>query len=111
MSKLRLQTVPHPGGVFGGGVEGVGGVGGSPIGPLNIVHVFWIAGMSCDGCSIAATAATNPSVEDLLLGRIPNLPKVVLHHPVLSPGAGSEFIAPFRRAANGTLGAPYVVVL
>ena len=111
MSKLRLQTVPHGGGVFGAGVEGLGGIGGSPRGPLNIVHVFWIAGMSCDGCSIAASGATNPSVEDLLLGRIPNLPKVVLHHPVLSPGAGTEFIAPFRRAAEGTLGAPYVVVL
>ena len=111
MAELKLQTVPHAGGVFGAGVEGVGGIGGSPNGPLNIVHVFWIAGMSCDGCSIAATGATNPSVEDLLLGRIPNLPKVVLHHPVLSPGAGTEFIAPFRRAANGTLGAPYVVVL
>ncbi len=111
MSKLRLQTVPNAGGVFGAGVEGVGGIGGSPVGPLNIVHVFWIAGMSCDGCTIAASGATNPSVEDLLLGRIPNLPKVVLHHPVLSPGAGTEFIAPFRRAVDGTLGAPYVVIL
>jgi hydrogenase small subunit len=111
MSQMKLQTVPHAGGVFGAGVEGVGGFGGSPTGPLNIVHVFWIAGMSCDGCSIAATGATNPSVEDLLLGRIPNLPRVILHHPVLSPGAGTEFIAPFRRAAEGKLGAPYVVVL
>jgi len=110
--KQRLQTVPHAGGVFGANVDpGIGGIGGSPDGPLNIVHVFWIAGMSCDGCSIAASGATNPSVEDLLLGRIPNLPKVVLHHPVLSPGAGTEFIRPFRAAINGTLGAPYVVVL
>ena len=110
--KQRLQTVPHAGGVFGADVDpGIGGIGGSPDGPLNIVHVFWIAGMSCDGCSIAASGATNPSVEDLLLGRIPNLPKVVLHHPVLSPGAGTEFIRPFRAAINGTLGAPYVVVL
>jgi hydrogenase small subunit len=111
-SKQKLQTVPHAGGVFGADVApGIGGIGGSPDGPLNIVHVFWIAGMSCDGCSIAATGATNPSVEDLLLGRIPNLPKVVLHHPVLSPGAGAEFIRPFRAAVDGTLGAPYVVVL
>jgi hydrogenase small subunit len=110
--KQKLQTVPHAGGVFGADVEpGLGGLGGSPDGPLNIVHVFWIAGMSCDGCSIAASGATNPSVEDLLLGRIPNLPKVVLHHPVLSPGAGTEFIRPFRKAIEGTLGAPYVVVL
>ncbi|MDP1848281.1 MAG: hypothetical protein Q8K79_10865 [Solirubrobacteraceae bacterium] len=110
--KQKLQTVPHAGGVFGADVDpGIGGLGGSPDGPLNIVHVFWIAGMSCDGCSIAASGATNPSVEDLLLGRIPNLPKVVLHHPVLSPGAGTEFIRPFRKAVEGTLGAPYVVVL
>ncbi|MDQ6605792.1 MAG: hypothetical protein M3Z06_04500, partial [Actinomycetota bacterium] len=104
--------MPHAGGVFGGDVApGLGGLGGNPDGPLNIVHVFWIAGMSCDGCSIAATGATNPSVEDLLLGNIPGLPKVVLHHPVLSPGAGAEFIRPFKQAANGELGAPYVVVL
>jgi hydrogenase small subunit len=110
--KQRLPTVPNAGGVFGAHVDpGLGGIGGSPDGPLNVVHVFWIAGMSCDGCSIAASGATNPSVEDLLLGRIPNLPKVVLHHPVLSPGAGTEFIRPFRKAVDGTLGAPYVVVL
>jgi hydrogenase small subunit len=110
--KQKLQTVPHAGGVFGADVNpGLGGIGGSPDGPLNVVHVFWIAGMSCDGCSIAASGATNPSVEDLLLGRIPNLPKVVLHHPVLSPGAGTEFIRPFKMAVEGKLGAPYVVVL
>ena len=110
--RLKLQTVPHGGGVFGAdNPPGLGGLGGSLTGPLNIVHVFWIAGMSCDGCSIAATGATNPSVEDLLLGNIPGLPKVVLHHPVLSPGAGTEFIRPFQQAADGELGAPYVVVL
>ena len=111
-NKQMLPTVPHAGGVFGADVEpGLGGLGGSPDGPLNVVHVFWIAGMSCDGCTIAASGATNPSVEDLLLGRIPNLPKVVLHHPVLSPGAGTEFMRPFQAAVDGTLGAPYVVVL
>ena len=108
----RLKQVDHAGAVFGADYPiGLGGLGGSPDGPLNEVHVFWIAGMSCDGCSIAATGATNPSVEDLLLGRIPKLPKVILHHPVLSPSAGSEFTNPLRRAVDGELGAPYVVVL
>ena len=110
--RTKLQTVPRAGAVFG--VDwpiGLGGLGGSPDGPLNEVHVFWIAGMSCDGCSIAATGATNPSVEDLLLGRIPNLPKVILHHPVLNPGAGAELTRPLRQAVDGELGAPYVVVL
>ena len=108
----RLKTVPSAGAVFGVDYPiGLGGLGGSPDGPLNEVHVFWIAGMSCDGCSIAATGATNPSVEDLLLGRIPNLPKVILHHPVLNPGAGAELTRPMKRAVEGNLGAPYVVVL
>jgi hydrogenase small subunit len=107
-----LPEVPHAGAVFGADYgPGIGGLGGSPVGPLNVVHVFWIAGMSCDGCSIAATGATNPSVEDLLLGTIPGMPKVVLHHPVLNVSAGAEFIRAFHAAANGTLGAPYVVVL
>ncbi len=111
-SELKLQTVPHAGEVFGSEQgTGLGGYGGSPTGPLNIVHVFWIAGMSCDGCSIAATGATNPSVESLLLGEVPGLPKVVLHHPVLSISAGVGFIRAFRAAVNGELGAPYVVVL
>jgi hydrogenase small subunit len=104
--------VDHAGAVFGADFgPGVGGLGGTAVGPLNIVHVFWIAGMSCDGCTIAASGATNPPVEDLLLGTIPNLPKVVLHHPVLNVAAGAEFIKSFHDAANGTLGAPYVVIL
>jgi len=109
---IKLQTVPNAGAVFGADFpRGLGGLGGSETGPLDEVHVFWLAGMSCDGCSIAVTGATSPSVEDLLAGTIPGLPRVVLHHPVLSISAGSEFIRPMRDAANGTLGAPYVIVL
>jgi hydrogenase small subunit len=109
---LKLEKVDHAGAVFGHDARGgVGGLGGTPGGPLELIHVFWVAGMSCDGCSVAVTGATNPSVEDLLAGRIPGIPKVVLHHPVLSVGAGSEFMAPFHAAARGDLGAPYVVVL
>jgi len=74
------------------------------------VHAFWLAGMSCDGCSIAAVGATQPSVESLLLGSIPGVPRVVLHHPVLSVDAGEKFIHNFELAANGELGAPFVVI-
>jgi hydrogenase small subunit len=109
---LTLSKPRAAGSVFGDATPyGIGGLGGSTAGPLETVHVFWLAGMSCDGCSIAVTGATNPSVEDLLAGTIPGLPKVVLHHPVLSVAAGAEFIRPYRDAVNGTLGAPYVVVL
>jgi hydrogenase small subunit len=108
----RLQKPHRAGSVFGDATPyGIGGLGGSAAGPIDAVHVFWVAGMSCDGCSVAVTGATNPSVEDLLAGAIPGLPKVFLHHPVLSVSAGAEYIKPFHDAVRGTLGAPYVVVL
>jgi len=82
----------------------------APEGPVKVVHAFWMAGMSCDGCSISATGATNPKVEDLLAGTIPGLPKVVLHHPVLAVEVGEEFTHPFELAAQGELDAPYVCI-
>ena len=81
-----------------------------PEGPVKVVHAFWLAGMSCDGCSISATGATNPKVEDLMAGVIPGLPKVVLHHPVLSVEVGEDFIDAYERAAKGELDAPYVCI-
>ena len=41
--------------------------------PIKEVHAFWLAGMSCDGCSIAAVGAQNPSVDQLLRAAIPGL--------------------------------------
>ena len=79
-------------------------------GPITEVHAFWLAGMSCDGCSIAVVGARQPSVEQLISGAIPGLPKIVLHHPVLSVAAGEEFMGPYRLAKAGKLGAPYVVI-
>ncbi len=74
------------------------------------VHAFWLAGMSCDGCSIAAVGATQPSVESLLTGTIPGVPKVVLHHPVLAVEAGEKFVSNFEKASNGELEAPFVII-
>jgi len=81
-----------------------------PLGPLRVVHAFWLAGMSCDGCTIAVAGATNPGVEGLLAGTIPAMPKLILHHPVLSVEAGEEFVHNFRLAEEGKLGAPFVVI-
>ena len=80
-------------------------------GPLEKVYAFWFAGMSCDGCSISVTGASEPSLEDLLLGSVPGLPRVILYHPVLSAEAGEEFIKNFELAAQGKLDAPYVIIL
>jgi hypothetical protein len=53
--------------------------------PLEEVHILWLtAGLSCDGDTIAATAARLPSIEDIVLGAIPGIPRVKLHNPVLA---------------------------
>ena len=75
------------------------------------VHVLWItAGLSCDGDSVSITAATQPSLEDVLDGALPGLPKVILHHPVLAYETGAAFLRAFDEAAAGRLG-PFVLVV
>jgi Ni,Fe-hydrogenase I small subunit len=75
------------------------------------VHILWITGgLSCDGDSVSITAATQPSIEDVMLGAIPGLPKVYLHNAVLAYEVGDEFMAPFHKAARGELD-NYVVVM
>src|SRR6266542_6353691 len=81
-----------------------------PLGPLKTIHVYWLAGMSCDGCTISVAGATKPGIEGLLAGAVPAMPKVILHHPVLSVEAGADFVQSFVDAWEGKLGAPYVVV-
>ncbi len=83
---------------------------GALLGPVKVAHAFWLAGMSCDGCTVAVTGGTAPSVEDLLLGRLPGVPRVVLHHPVTSVESGESFIRNYELAAEGKLNAPYVVI-
>ena len=79
-------------------------------GLISEVHAFWLAGMSCDGCSIATVGAQNPSVEQLINAEIPGLPKIVLHHPVLAVTAGEAFMEPYYQAVKGECPAPYVVL-
>jgi hydrogenase small subunit len=75
------------------------------------VEILWItAGLGCDGDSIAITAATQPSIEDILLGAIPGLPAVTMRHPVLAFEVGEDFLEPFHRAAEGKSG-PFILVV
>src|ERR671923_244254 len=60
-----------------------------PLGPLKTVHVYWLAGMSCDGCTISVAGATNPGVEGLLLGTVPTMPKGKLGDPYVVVYEGS----------------------
>jgi hydrogenase small subunit len=88
---------------------GVGKLAGDPLPELDIL---WItAGLGCDGDTIAMTGATNPSIEDLLSGTIPRIPKVRLYNPVLSYLVGDDFVAHFERAANGNPERPFILVM
>lgn len=77
------------------------------------VDILWISeGMSCDGNTVSITASSQPSIEDVVLGLIPGLPKVNLYNKVLSPSLGGEdFLAPYRAAARGESPNPFVLVI
>ena len=75
------------------------------------IHILWItAGLGCDGDSVSITAATQPSVEDVLLGAIPGLPTVHLHNPVLAYENGDDFLKYWYQAEQGKL-EPFVLVV
>jgi hydrogenase small subunit len=75
------------------------------------VHVVWMTtGLGCDGDSVSVTAATLPSIEDVILGAIPGLPKVHLHNPVLAYEVGDDFMKHWFDAAEGRLD-PFVLIL
>ncbi len=75
------------------------------------LHVLWItAGLGCDGDTVSITAATQPSLEDLVLGLIPGIPKVHFHNPVLAYENGDAFLDFCYRAADGRLD-PFVLVV
>jgi Ni,Fe-hydrogenase I small subunit len=79
--------------------------------PIPEIDVLWMtAGLGCDGDTIAATAATQPSIEDLVLGAFPWIPKLNFHNPFLAYENGDEFVQYFRDAAEGKL-APFILVV
>lgn len=49
-------------------------------------------GLGCDGDTVPVTAATLPSIGDVLLGAIPGPPKVHPHNPVLPYEVGDDFM-------------------
>jgi hydrogenase small subunit len=75
------------------------------------MQILWLnAGLGCDGESVSITAATQPALEDILLGTLPGLPKVILHFPLLSYENGDEFMSHFEDAAEG-MDDPFILVV
>ena len=79
--------------------------------PFGEIDVLWInAGLSCDGDTIAMTAATQPSIEDIVRGALPWIPKVRFHNAFLAIENGDEFLERFHLAARGKL-SPFILVV
>ena len=78
---------------------------------ISEIDVLWItAGLGCDGDTIAMTAATQPSLEDIVTGALPWIPKVNFLNPFLAIENGDEFMRRFHLAAEGQLG-PFILVI
>src|SRR5580658_6806698 len=79
--------------------------------PIAEIDVLWVtAGLGCDGDTIAMTAATQPSIEDIVLGAMPWIPKVHFYNPFLAIENGDEFMQRFHLAAQGKSN-PFILVL
>jgi len=86
--------------------------GNTPVSqPIPEIDILWItAGLGCDGDTIAMTAATQPSIEDIVLGAMPWIPKsicIILFSPWRN---GDDFLKPFHLAAAGNL-SPFILVV
>jgi hydrogenase small subunit len=76
-----------------------------------LVHVLWMtSGLGCDGDTISMTAATSPSLEDLLRGAIPGMPGVVIYNPVLAYETGDDLMRAWYDAEKGALD-PFLLVV
>jgi len=79
--------------------------------PVDEIHVIWMTtGLGCDGDSVSITAAMQPSIEDVVLGAIPGLPKVHVHNPVIAYEVGDDFMKWWYMAEAGQLD-PFVLVI
>src|ERR1017187_6939691 len=94
--------------------EGVGAMTQATEEP--VLHILWMnGGLGCDGDSVALTAATQPSIEEIVLGALPGLPKVAVHWPLIDFECGPEqgadnFIEWWHKADRGELD-PFVLVV
>ncbi len=75
------------------------------------INILWItAGLGCDGDTISLTAATQPTLEELLMGGMPGIPKVNFYNPFLAYENGEAFMDFFHRAAAGEM-EPFILVI
>ena len=67
-----------------------------------LIHVLWLtSGLSCDGDTVSMTAATSPSLEDLLTGVDPgHAARSSIYNALLAYETGEDFVRAFAEAAE-----------
>lgn len=75
------------------------------------IHVIWLQGQACTGCTVSFLNATHPSVVDLLTGFIPQAAGITLdyHQTIMLPW-GEQALEALKAAEEGEL-EPFVLVL
>lgn len=95
---------------------GAADAGDAPAEETPTIHILWInAGLSCDGDSVSLTAAMQPSIEEIVLGVLPGLPKIAVHWPLIDfecgpVGGADTFIEWFFKGERGEID-PFVLVV
>ncbi|HYX92729.1 MAG TPA: hypothetical protein VE782_14290 [Myxococcaceae bacterium] len=79
---------------------------------IDEIDILWItAGLGCDGDTISMTGASHPTIEDVLAGNLPGLPRVRLYNPLLAFEVGDEFMRHFHQVAEGVSRVPFILVI
>jgi len=78
---------------------------------IDKIHVIWLPGQACTGCTVSLLNASHPNLLDLLTGFIPPAAGVTLdyHSTVMLPW-GDEALSAVNAAEKGEL-SPFVLVL
>lgn len=63
------------------------------------IQILWLAGGSCEGCTMAMLGAASPSIEMLLLNKVAGLPPLRLIHPLFALEAGDTYLAQLEQTA------------
>lgn len=75
------------------------------------MDILWItAGLGCDGESVALTAATQPSIEDVIRGAIPGTPEIRFFNQVYAYQTGDDFLEAFYQATTGN-SRPFLLIV
>jgi hydrogenase small subunit len=75
------------------------------------IHIVWLPGQACTGCTVSFLNATHPSVIDLLTGFLPQAADITLnYHSTIMLQWGDEALEAVRAAERGEL-QPFVLIV